>query len=317
MMPHLLLVEDDPAIATSLRITFKREGWTMTWLDNASAVLPTLLQLNHTGQLNQTDATASVRPEHADQPVDVAPPLSAIILDVGLPDGDGLNLCQQIRHHQGLGHLASLPIVFLTARSDEIDRILGLEMGADDYCAKPFSPRELVARLKAIWRREQLLTQQQSQPDSKGINSDGIDGQTSDNMTSNRSASTHPTQPPQTQTQTQIQLQAQAQTEAQAQLFQLASGHWRYQPNNYQLYWQGEKLPISNTERLLLLTLLNAPTQVFSREQLLAAISDYPDHRLARTIDSHIKSIRKQLALIDECEVIYTHRGIGYGLCPP
>ena len=85
--------------------------------------------------------------------------LSAIIMDVGLPDGDGLSLCQQIRHTPDIDALKDLPIVFLTARSDEVDRILGLEMGGDDYCAKPFSPRELVARLKAIWRREQLIQQ--------------------------------------------------------------------------------------------------------------------------------------------------------------
>lgn len=81
--------------------------------------------------------------------------------------------------------------------------------------------------------------------------------------------------------------------------------------------WQDTKLELSNTERKILLTLLQAPNQVFSREQLLNAVSDYPDHRLARTIDSHIKSIRKQLAIVDPSrDVIYTHRGLGYALCP-
>ena len=81
--------------------------------------------------------------------------------------------------------------------------------------------------------------------------------------------------------------------------------------------WQEQKLELSNTERKILLTLLKAPNQVFSREQLLNAVSDYPDHRLARTIDSHIKSIRKQLATVDSSiDVIHTHRGLGYALCP-
>ncbi len=259
-MTHILLVEDDPAIAMSLKVTCKREGWQITWLDNASSVLPML---------------------HSHEAQD----LSAIIMDVGLPDGDGLSLCQQIRHTLDIDALKDLPIVFLTARSDEVDRILGLEMGGDDYCAKPFSPRELVARLKAIWRREQLLIQQSS---SHTTNSN----ESTDNTSSNNLS-------------------------GQALTFENQSGVWNYQPLNYSLTWQEQKLELSNTERKILLTLLQAPYQVFSREQLLSAVSDYPDHRLARTIDSHIKSIRKQLAMVDaNVDVIHTHRGLGYALCP-
>lgn len=258
-MTHILLVEDDPAIAMSLKVTCKREGWQITWLDNASSVLPML---------------------HSHK----AQNLSAIIMDVGLPDGDGLSLCQQIRHTPDIDTLKDLPIVFLTARSDEVDRILGLEMGGDDYCAKPFSPRELVARLKAIWRREQLI----QQSGSHTINSDNSTDNTSSNNLS-----------------------------GQALTFENQSGVWHYQPLNYSLTWQEQKLELSNTERKILLTLLQAPQQVFSREQLLSAVSDYPDHRLARTIDSHIKSIRKQLAMVDaNVDVIHTHRGLGYALCP-
>lgn len=251
--PHILIVEDDPAIATSLRVTFKREGWQVTWLDNASSVIPTLKSFNDQNQL-----------------------VSGIVLDVGLPDGDGLNLCQDIRHSDSIGSLKQLPIVFLTARSDEVDRILGLEMGGDDYCPKPFSPRELVARLKAIWRREQLTAS-------------NVDSQTLD--------SNEGTEP---------------------QFFELESGTWRYEPLTYTLYWNDNKLELSNTERKLLLALLANPERVFSREQLLNSISDYPDHRLARTIDSHVKSIRKQLAQVSDqqdLEIIHTHRGLGYGLC--
>ncbi|MGP4848836.1 winged helix-turn-helix domain-containing protein, partial [Marinobacter sp. 1Y8] len=103
----------------------------------------------------------------------------------------------------------------------------------------------------------------------------------------------------------------------QALTFENQSGVWHYQPLNYSLTWQEQKLELSNTERKILLTLLQAPYQVFSREQLLSAVSDYPDHRLARTIDSHIKSIRKQLAMVDaNVDVIHTHRGLGYALCP-
>lgn len=266
-MTHILLVEDDPAIAMSLKVTCKREGWQITWLDNASGVLPML---------------------HSDE----AQTLSAIILDVGLPDGDGLSLCQQIRHTAELEHLKDLPIVFLTARSDEVDRILGLEMGGDDYCAKPFSPRELVARLKAIWRREQISAQQYATEDSTPSHNSHTSNGAADNLSPNPMS-------------------------GQALTFECQSGTWYYQPLNYSLMWQDQKLELSNTERKILLTLLQAPNQVFSREQLLNAVTDYPDHRLARTIDSHVKSIRKQLASIDaNTDVIHTHRGLGYGLCP-
>ncbi|WP_250162175.1 response regulator [Psychrobacter sp. WY6] len=262
-MTHILLVEDDPAIAMSLKVTCKREGWQITWLDNASSVLPFLRNLHNSAE---------------------AQDLSAIILDVGLPDGDGLSLCQQIRHTPDIAGLKDIPIIFLTARSDEVDRILGLEMGGDDYCAKPFSPRELVARLKAIWRREQLLSQSTN-------HTTAADNTVNDNSSSNMSG--------------------------QALTFECQSGIWHYQPLNYSLMWQEQKLELSNTERKILLTLLKAPNQVFSREQLLSAVSDYPDHRLARTIDSHIKSIRKQLATVDaSIDVIHTHRGLGYALCP-
>ncbi len=269
-MTHILLVEDDPAIAMSLKVTCKREGWQITWLDNASSVLPML----HTTE---------------------AQDLSAIILDVGLPDGDGLSLCQQIRHAPAIDSLKDIPIIFLTARSDEVDRILGLEMGGDDYCAKPFSPRELVARLKAIWRREHMLSQPstiQNLPVSEHLTDS-----TSSNRPSNSSFSNN--------------------MSGQALTFECQSGTWYYQPLNYSLMWQEKKLELSNTERKILLTLLQAPKQVFSREQLLNAVSDYPDHRLARTIDSHVKSIRKQLATINpDIDVIHTHRGLGYALCP-
>src|SRR6266446_4897320 len=73
-----------------------------------------------------------------------------IILDVMLPDGDGFDLCRSLRRSPAIGRI---PVVFLTARSDEVDRVLGLEIGGDDYITKPFSPRELVARIKAHLRR--------------------------------------------------------------------------------------------------------------------------------------------------------------------
>jgi two-component system catabolic regulation response regulator CreB len=124
----LLLLEDDPAIAQTVVYALSREGFV---LDHV-----TLVSQAH-ARLNDPAAT------HV-----------AAILDVGLPDGSGLDLCRSLRQ-QG-GRLGALPIVMLTARGEEIDRVLGLELGADDYLSKPFSPRELCARVRALLRRANL-----------------------------------------------------------------------------------------------------------------------------------------------------------------
>lgn len=119
MAHRILLLEDEPAIADTLLYALRSEGFVVQHV------------------LLARDALAAF----AQQPPDLA------ILDVGVPDGNGFDVCRAIRK------TSELPIVFLTARSEEIDRILGLELGADDYVSKPFSPREVCARLKAILRR--------------------------------------------------------------------------------------------------------------------------------------------------------------------
>ncbi|MFP8777485.1 two-component system response regulator CreB [Hydrogenophaga sp. RWCD_12] len=118
-MPHILLLEDEPAIADTLLYALRSEGFEVAHVQLAREALAAF----------------------ARQPPDLA------ILDVGVPDGNGFDVCRAIRK------TSELPIVFLTARNEEIDRILGLELGADDYVSKPFSPREVCARVKAILRR--------------------------------------------------------------------------------------------------------------------------------------------------------------------
>lgn len=122
--PRILLLEDDPAIAGTVAFAFEREGWRVEQL------------------LLVREAERSAR---------AAPPALAV-LDVGLPDGNGLALCRQWRADAD-ARLRTLPVLMLTAQGEEIDRVLGLEAGADDYLAKPFSPRELVARVRALLRR--------------------------------------------------------------------------------------------------------------------------------------------------------------------
>jgi two-component system catabolic regulation response regulator CreB len=120
MKPRILIVEDEPGIADTLQYALRTEGFEPTWVGTGEAAL------------------ALVKAQ--------APAL--VILDVGLPDSSGFEVFKRLRLID-----AEVPVIFLTARSDEIDRVVGLELGADDYVPKPFSPRELVARVRSILRR--------------------------------------------------------------------------------------------------------------------------------------------------------------------
>ncbi len=121
LKPKVLIVEDEPGIADTIQYALRTDGFEPAWCA--------------TGE----EALARVR--------ESAPAL--VILDVGLPDASGFEIFKRLRES------SDVPVVFLTARSDEIDRVVGLELGADDYIAKPFSPRELVARVRSILRRSQ------------------------------------------------------------------------------------------------------------------------------------------------------------------
>ena len=119
MKPLILIVEDEPGIADTLQYALRTEGCEPVWCASAEAAMAAVAQQ--------------------------APAL--VILDVGLPDMSGFELFKRLRAQ------LDVPVVFLTARGDEIDRVVGLELGADDYVAKPFSPRELVARVRSVLRR--------------------------------------------------------------------------------------------------------------------------------------------------------------------
>lgn len=135
-MPHLLLLEDDSDIRLSLEQHLKREGFTVSAFENGRDALHFL----------ERNAPA--------QRMDVA------LLDLTLPDIDGLDVLRSIRNDP---HHRALPVILITARGEEIDRVLGLELGADDYLSKPFSTRELVARIRAILRRAAFLEQGEKQ----------------------------------------------------------------------------------------------------------------------------------------------------------
>jgi DNA-binding response OmpR family regulator len=132
-LPRILIVEDEPTLAQALRYNLEREGYRVT--------------LASQGQ----EALDAFHLRHPD----------LVILDLILPDMDGLEVCRALRRH------SSVPILILTARGEETDRVVGLELGADDYMVKPFSMRELVARVRALLRRAQS-----SPPDEVLVSSD-------------------------------------------------------------------------------------------------------------------------------------------------
>lgn len=119
MNPTILIVEDEPGIADNIKYALSTEGFQTIWLSEGKGVLEYV----------------------------TAQTIDLIVLDIGLPDVNGIELCKAIRK------TSAVPIIFLTARTDEIDKVVGLEIGGDDYMVKPFSPRELSARVKAVLRR--------------------------------------------------------------------------------------------------------------------------------------------------------------------
>ncbi|MDO7557622.1 MAG: response regulator transcription factor [Loktanella sp.] len=119
MSQHILIADDDAGIRDVLRMAFEPAGFTVSVAADGQAAL---------------EMARSLSPD-------------LVVLDIGMPEMDGLTVCREIRK------TSEMPILFLTAQSDEVDRIVGLEMGADDYVAKPFSPREVVARVRAIMKR--------------------------------------------------------------------------------------------------------------------------------------------------------------------
>ena len=219
MNEHILIVEDEAKIAALLQDYLRVDGFDCTWLARGDVVEDWLIHHQPT----------------------------LILLDVMLPAISGLELCKRIRQH------SQIPIILVTARVEDIDRLLGLELGADDYICKPFSPREVVARVKTVLRRSQRPTALAPAND--------------------------------------IKLDVAA----------------------YTAWLHGKNLELTAVEFLLLATLVQQRGRIFNRDQLMNAI--YNDHRIVadRTIDSHIKKIRRKIAVIlPEQELIHSMYGVGY-----
>ncbi|MDX1784551.1 response regulator transcription factor [Roseovarius sp. ZX-A-9] len=229
-MSKIALVDDDRNILTSVSMTLEAEGFEVeTYNDGQQAF----------------DAFSKKLPDMA-------------VLDIKMPRMDGMDLLQRLRQK------SSMPVIFLTSKDDEIDEVLGLRMGADDYVKKPFSQRLLVERIRALLRRK-----------------DAIDGT----------------------------LPASEAEEGKV----IERGELRMDPLRHAVSWKNQDVSLTVTEFLLLQALAQRPGFVKSRDQLMDVAYDDQVYVDDRTIDSHIKRLRKKLRSVDsEFSAIETLYGIGY-----
>jgi two-component system phosphate regulon response regulator PhoB len=225
MKPYLLIVEDEAALVELLRYNFEKEGFRVVSAADGEAALI---------------AVEEGKPD-------------LIVLDWMLPHVSGLEVCRQLRRK---AETRDVPIIMLTARGEETDRIRGLEVGADDYVAKPFSPSELVARVRAVLRRSKPSTAQDL----------------------------------------------------------LTFGDLVMDLSAHRVLRSGRPIHLGPTEFRLLRFLLERPGRVYSREQLLDAVWGRDIYVEPRTVDVHIRRLRKAINSPGDSDLIRTVRSAGYAL---
>lgn len=223
----IALVDDDRNILTSVSMALEAEGFRVrTFYDGAEA----LTALTH-------------------QPADL------VILDIKMPRLDGMELLNRLRR------TSDVPAIFLTSKDDEVDEMLGLKMGADDYIRKPFSQRLLIERIRAVLRRTDSGRRESSNGDDKPI----------------------------------------------------VRGHLILDPSRHSCTWRGDEVRLTVTEFLILKALAARPGHVKSRDQLMDAAYDDNIYVDDRTIDSHIKRLRRKFREADgDFASIETLYGVGY-----
>jgi two-component system, OmpR family, catabolic regulation response regulator CreB len=247
MKPTVLIIEDEGAIVDNIQYALRTEGFDTVWSNTGVEGLETIR----------------------------AQEIELVILDVGLPDVNGFELFKDIRKE------SRVPVIFLTARSEEIDRIVGLEMGADDYVTKPFSPRELTARVKAVLRRLKQAVELEGAENAGELNERGEKKEGA----GRKKPVADPAFP------------------------------FEYDEKRNAIYYKGEQVQTSRYEYRILKILIDHPGWVYSREQLMELAWEEPDMSLARTVDAHIKNLRRKLKTVTpDCDPIVTHRGSGYAL---
>lgn len=222
-MRHILIVEDDAKIIQLLKDYLEVEGFRVSSLKRGDQVVPFLK--NH--------------------------PPDALLLDIMLPGMDGMEVCRTVRR------FSTIPILMLTARVEESDRLLGLDLGADDYICKPFSPREVVARVKAILRRLQPLQEEKI----------------------------------------------------------LRAGKIELHEKTRQVTVCGQLMNLTPIEFGLLNVMMARPNQIFPRNQLIDYIWGDDFGSYGRTVDAHLKNLRKKIAaILPDQDVIHSVYGVGYKL---
>nr|WP_294817555.1 response regulator transcription factor [uncultured Sphingomonas sp.] len=231
MTATIALVDDDRNILTSVSIALQTEGFLTRVYSDGESALKALIE----------------------NPPDLA------VLDIKMPKMDGLELLRRLREK------SAIPVIFLTSKDDELDEALGLAMGADDYIAKPFSQRLLIARIRAILRRTEAV-----QPAVEGAD---------------------PQEP--------------------AEI--LDRGRLTMDPARHRVTWGGTNVTLTVTEFLILETLAQRPGIVKTRNQLMDAAYQDDIYVDDRTIDSHIKRVRRKFRQVDpEFDAIETLYGAGY-----
>ena len=223
---HILIVEDEEKIASLLSDYLNEAGFRTSTQNNGGRVI------------------AQIKKD----------PPDLVLLDIVLPGKDGMAICREIRQ------FSDVPIIMVTARVEEIDRLLGLELGADDYICKPFSPREVVARVKAVFRRLHAANPSHS----------------------------------------------------------LVVGSISLDNDTHQVMIDEQVLNLTPIEFGLLNIMMSQPDRVFSRNELINRVQGYDFEGYDRTIDTHIKNLRKKIAQkLPGQEIISTVYGVGYKFSSP
>lgn len=259
--PAILVVDDERAIADTVVYALRTEGFAPQWCATAGAARAAL---------------AAGLP-------------ALVVLDVGLPDANGFDFCRELR-----ARYADLPVIFLTARNEVIDRVVGLEIGGDDYLAKPFSPRELTARVKAVLRRRAPAAAPAPAPTSPGVGAESAPAPRPlpENVTC------YVTNPEAPETRSRS-----------------GSALWAVDEGRCRIVYRGAALELTATEFRLLRTLVAHPGRVYTRDQLMHAAWPDPGSATDRTVDAHVKTVRAKLrAVAPAADPIQTHRGLGYSL---